>query len=136
MGAIASFALRKAVRAVLVSDKALVAALGGAKIFDEVPRGMSAPFITFGDTQWRDWSTATDRGADQVFVLDIWTDHRGIRQALDLAERLAALLDSAPLTLEGHRLIDLRFNALDTRRDANGRLARASLRFRALTETI
>ncbi|MDB5651440.1 MAG: hypothetical protein JWL62_2960 [Hyphomicrobiales bacterium] len=136
MGAIASFALRKAVHKALVNDAGIFGMLGGAKIFDDVPRGMQAPFITFGDTQWRDWSTSTDRGADQVFIVDVWTEYRGVRQALELAERVAAVLDGAALTIEGHRLIDLRLNALDTRRDANGRLAKASLRFRALTETI
>ena len=40
----------------------------------------------------------------------------------------------ANLALESHRLVSLRFISLETRRDNNGRFARASLRFRALTE--
>ena len=92
--------------------------------------------VTFGDGQWRDWSTATERGGQQTLTLDVWTDHRGTRKALAIAERIAAALDGAALTLEGHRLIDLRLDAMETRREAAGRLARATLRFRATTETI
>lgn len=136
MGALASVSLRRAARATLSADAGLTAALGGAKIFDEVPRATQPPYVTFGDAQWRDWSTASDRGGEHVFVLDVWTEQRGLRQALDLAERVAGLLDGAALALDGHRLVDLRLEALDTRREANGRFARAALRFRALTETI
>lgn len=136
MSVLATFALRKAVRAALSLHPELQAELGGAKIFDEAPRGTAPPYVTFGDGQWRDWSTATERGGQQTLTLDVWTDHRGTRKALAIAERIAAALDGAALTLEGHRLIDLRLDAIETRREGAGRLARATLRFRATTETI
>ncbi len=56
------------------------------------------------------------------------------RWALDIADRIVAVLDEAQLTLAGHSLVDLRFVALVTRREQNGRLARADVRFRATTE--
>ena len=132
MTRLVTIALRKAIRASLSARPDLA----GVRIYDEAPRGASLPYITFGDAQWRDWSTSSDRGAELVVVLDVWTDDRGLRQALEIADRVAACLDAAPLDLEGHRLIDIRLDALDTRREGNGRWSRASLRFRAITETI
>lgn len=136
MPVLATFALRKAVKAALAAHAGLTAELGGPKIYDEAPRGTAAPYVTFGDGQWRDWSTATERGGQQTLVLDVWTDHRGARKALAVAEQLAVALDGAALVLDGHRLVDLRLDAMDTRREGAGRLARASLRFRATTETL
>ena len=128
-------ALRRAVRSTLLADAALVSQLGGPKVFDEAPSGTAAPYVVFADTQWRDWSATLSRGAEQTFVLAVWSTQRGVREALDIAERVIELLDEAPLTLAGATLIDLRFQQLETKRDAAGRFARANVRFRATTES-
>ena len=57
-------ALRKAARDHLLADAAFVAALGGPRIHDVAPREATAPWIAFGETRLRDWSTADQRGAD------------------------------------------------------------------------
>lgn len=129
-------ALRKAVRALLIGDAALIAKLGGPNVFDEAPREAVAPYVAFGDAQWRDLSTSSDRGAEQFVILNVWSLQRGLREALDIAENVGALLDEAALTLDGHRLVNLRLASLETRRENNGRFARASLRFRAFTEVL
>lgn len=126
--------LRRAIRNALLADATLVAQLGGPKVYDETPSGTPAPYVVFADTQWRDWSATLSRGAEQIFVLSIWSTQRGVREALDIAERVVELLDEAPLTLAGANLVDLRFVQLETKRDATGRFARANLRFRATTE--
>ena len=126
--------LRRAIRAALLADSALQSMLGGPKVFDDTPSGTPAPYIVFADTQWRDWSATLSRGAEQIFVLSVWSTQRGVREALDIAERVIELLDEAPLALAGATLIDLRFQQLETKRDATGRFARANLRFRATTE--
>lgn len=127
-------ALRKAVIARLSADAAFTAALGGAKIFDEAPRGADPPYVAFSDFQTRDWSQQLSRGAEHVFALTVYSSQRGLRQALDLAQAAIDLLDEAPLALEGHALIDLRFRDVEGKREQNGRFARVNLRFRALTE--
>lgn len=104
-------ALRRAVRAALLADATLVAALGGPHVYDEAPPG-----------------------AEQIVTLTVWSSERGVREALEIADRIVTLLDEAPLAPAGHRLVDLRFMQIATRREQNGRLARADLRFRATTE--
>ena len=126
--------LRRAIRATLLADATLTSQLGGAKVFDDAPSGTPTPYVIFADTQWRDWSATLSRGAEQIFVLSVWSTQRGVREALDIAERIIELLDEAPLTLGGAHLVDLRFTQLETRRDNAGRFARANLRFRATTE--
>ncbi|ATQ67151.1 MULTISPECIES: DUF3168 domain-containing protein [Methylosinus] len=129
-------ALRKAIISRLASDTALTGALGGAKFYDEAPRAAEPPYVVFAETQTRDWSSALSPGAEQFFVLSVISVQRGARQALDLAERIVALLDEAPLSLDGHHLVDLRHLSSATRREQSGRFARADLRFRATTETL
>lgn len=129
-------ALRRAIVAALASDATLVAMLGGARVFDEAPPGAPTPRVAFSDAQARDWSAQNSRGAEQMVTLTVWSAARGAREALEIADRVVARLDEAVLTLAGHRLIDLRFVALTTRREQNGRLARADMRFRATTEAV
>ena len=136
MSASATFALRKAIHARLVADAALLALLGGARVYDEAPRGTEPPYVTFGDARTRDWSTASDQGAEHFVVLEVWTQHRGAGAALTIAARIEKLLHDATLTLEDHRLINLRFEQIESRRENQGRFARASLRFRAVTEAV
>lgn len=136
MSASPVLALRAAMRTHLVGDAALVATLGGAKVFDEAPRDAAPPYVLFADAQARDWSSDLSRGAEQFFVISIFSTHRGAAEALSIAERLVALLNEAPLVLTDHRLIDLRFLAMEPRRETQGRFARVDLRFRATTESI
>ncbi|HMN72454.1 MAG TPA: DUF3168 domain-containing protein [Rhodoblastus sp.] len=127
-------ALRRAILAALAADAPLRALLDGAHVYDEAPPGAPTPRIAFADAQSRDWSAQSSHGAEQILVLTVWSGARGTREALDIADRVVALLDEAALTLVGHRLIDLRFVALATKREQNGRYARADIRFRATTE--
>lgn len=131
-----AIALRKAIRARLVADAALTASLGGAKIFDEAPRGAEPPYVLLADVRIRDWSATESRGAEHLLILSAISIQRGVAEALAIAETIVALLDEAPLPLEGHHLVDLRHQASETRREQNGRFARVDLRFRALTEYI
>ncbi len=126
-------ALRKAIRAYLLADAGFAAALG-EKLYDEAPRGIEPPYALFADAQLRDWSADLSPGAEQFFTIGVASTMRGLSEALELAQRIAGLLTEAPLVLQDHRLIDLRFQSMETRRDQNGRIARVNLRFRATTE--
>jgi hypothetical protein len=126
-------ALRKAIRAHLFADSGFTAVLSD-KLYDEAPRGMEPPYALFADAQWRDWSADLSPGAEQFFTIGVTSTMRGLSEALELAQRIVGLLNEAPLFLQDHRLIDLRFQSMETRRDQNGRFARVNLRFRATTE--
>lgn len=127
-------ALREAVVARLAGDAALVALLGGARIHDEPPRAAAGVYAVLSDTRLRDWSTGSDRGHEQDFSVTVWAQEGGARSALLAAARIEALLHDAPLVLAGHRLVNLRITAADTRRDGRANRSRIMLRLRAVTE--
>lgn len=128
------WALQKAVHARLAADAELVG-LVGPRIHDEVPRNETAPYVHLAEANVRDWSTATEAGAEVLFAIIIFSKAAGRREALAIAERVRALLHEAPLVLDGHRLVNLRHAATETLRNVkDGR--RALLRFRAVTEPL
>jgi hypothetical protein len=81
-----------------------------------------------------DWSTDAYRGHEQNLGIVVWSERGGARTALTVAERFAAILDDAPLALEGHRLVNLRVTELACERDKDSGLTRVTLRLRAVSE--
>jgi hypothetical protein len=130
----AAVALRAAIHDALVADSALATLLGGAKVYDEVPRQAAFPYVTLGECIITDWSTGTEPGLEHQLTLHAWSRHGGHSEAHEIAGALLAALDDAPLSLAGHHLVNLRFALADIRREADGRTYHALVRFRAVTE--
>jgi Protein of unknown function (DUF3168) len=130
----AAVALRAAIHDALVADGPLTAALGGPKIYDEPPTGVAFPYVTLGEARIADWSTGTEGGEEHQLTLHVWSRQGGHKEAHVVAGALLQALDDADLTLDQHRLINLRFALADVRREADGRTYHALVRFRAVTE--
>ena len=130
----ATAALRAAIHDALIADGALTALLGGPSIFDEPPRDASFPYVTLGEARIADFSAGADSSEEHQLTLHAWSRQGGHREAHMIAGALLQALDDAPLTLEEHRLINLRFSLADVRREADGRTYHALVRFRAVTE--
>ncbi|WP_112663104.1 DUF3168 domain-containing protein [Microvirga flavescens] len=129
-------ALRRAILDVAESDAELSALMGGAlRLFDETPRDASPVYAVFGDVKATDWSTGSDHGYEQNLSLVVWSQEGSARSGLSVAERFADILHDAPLTLEGHRLVNLRVTEIASERDKDSRLIRVIVRLRAVTET-
>jgi len=130
----AATALRAAIHDALVADGALSALLGGARVYDEVPQAAAFPYVTLGEARITDWSTGSEVGAEHQLTLHAWSRQGGHREAHEIAGALLQALDDAPLALDGHHLVNLRFALADIRREADGRTYHALVRFRAVTE--
>jgi hypothetical protein len=127
--------LRRAIMDAASADAELRTLMGGSlRLYDEPPRGAEPVYALFGDLKAEDWSTDLDRGHAQSVDLVIWSEKGGARTALMVADRFFAILDDAPLTLDGHRLVNLRVTELASGRDRESGLARVTLRLRAVTE--
>ena len=126
--------LQKAIFASLSSDAALVALLGGVRIFDQAPANVAFPYITFGRTSVYDWSTGTESGAEQLFTLHVWSKAKGKKEALEIMELARGTLHDAALALEGHSLVNLRLEFAEARYDDRNEAHRGLLRFRAVVE--
>jgi len=130
----ASWALQQAVFARLTSDAALTALLGGARVYDDVPVRAAFPYVTFAQGAERDWSTGNEAGAEHALVLHVWSRAGGRKELLAIMEALRVSLHDAALTLTGHRLINLRHEASEVRREGDGETYHGIVRLRAVTE--
>lgn len=130
----ASVALRAAIHDALVSDSALVAVLGGPKIYDEPPRAAAFPYVTLGEARIADFSAGSEPGQEHQLTLHGWSRQGGHKEAHVIAGALLQALDDAPLALADHQLVNFRFAVADVRREADGRTYHARVAFRAVTE--
>lgn len=129
----ADLALQKAVHATLAADAAL-AALVGARIYDNPPDDVALPYLTLGESEMRDWSAGEGAGAEHRLAFHAFTRGGGRTQAKAILGAVRAALHDAALTIEGHALVNLRFLDADTRREPDGTTWRGTIRFRAVTE--
>ena len=132
----ASLALRAAIHQALVVDGGLAAALGGARVYDAVPRGAAFPYVTLGEARVTDASSDNGATQEHLVTLHAWSRQGGHKEAHGLAGALLQALDDAPLSPDGHRLVNLRFTVADIRREGDGRTYHAIVRFRAVTEPV
>jgi uncharacterized protein DUF3168 len=130
----AGFALQKAIFEKLSSDPATLAALGGPRIYDDAPARAEFPFVTFGQSTERDWSTGTEIGFEHLVTLHVWSRGRGRKEAQAVIAAARDALHDQQLTLTGHRLVNLRHEYSEARRDNDGETFHGIARFRAVTE--
>ena len=130
----ASWALQQAVFARLTSDSALIALLGGARVYDDVPVRAAFPYVAFAPGSARDWSAGDEAGTEHAVVLHVWSRASGRKETLAVIEALRAALHDAALSLTDHRLINLRHETSDVRRETDGETYQGIVRFRAVTE--
>jgi len=128
--------LQKAIFAALSQDADLSALTGGARVFDRVPANTPFPYVTFGRTSLYDWSTGTESGVEQLFSLHVWSKAQGKAETLAILERITALLDDRPLSLEGHALVSMRLEFSEVRYDEDLAVHHGLARFRALVEVV
>jgi hypothetical protein len=131
----AAWELQKSIHGVLNSDAALIALLGGARVYDDVPRGAEFPYITFGQSTARDWSTDTEAGSEHIVTLNVWSRHAGEREVHLIMAAVRDALHEADIAIAGHRLVNLRHEVSEASRDADGETYRGIIRFRAVLES-
>jgi hypothetical protein len=128
-----SLALQKAAYAALADDAGL-GALVGDRIFDGPPRSLAFPYVTLGDARATDWSTGTEEGTEHRLQLHAWSRERGKAECWAVLDAIRAALDPGALDLDGHALVNLRFEAADVGQDRDGITWHGVVRFRAVTE--
>ena len=131
-----ALALQAAMRAALLADAPLLLLLGGHHVYEELPRGASTSFVSFGDIETRDWSVADAKAHEHFVMLSIRTNSRSRQLAQNILSEIEAVLDNAALTLDGHRLVNLRVIFWSVARDKGGETYGANVRFRAATEPL
>jgi len=126
--------LQQAVHATLAADAAVLALLGDARVYDDVPRGAAFPYVSLAAFAARDWATGTEPGAEVTFTVHAWSRGAGHKGPHLLAEAVRGALHDQALTLADHRLVNLRHESSETRRERDGDTYRVIARFRAVLE--
>jgi len=130
----AAFALQKSIHGALTAAPALTGLLGGPHVYDDVPRTIAFPYVTFGLSSARDWDTGTDAGDEHTITLHAWSKEAGRKQTHALIHAIRGVLHDAALALDGHRLVNLRHEFSEARRDPDGETYHGIVRLRAVTE--
>ena len=127
-------AVQQAMMAVLASRPSLSGLLGGAHVYDELPRGATVPNVTFTTIETRDWSVADQKAHESFVSLEINSKSRSRAQAQNIIQDIETALDGAVLTLPGHTLVNLRCVFISAARPRTKDFFTATMRFRAATE--
>ena len=130
----AAWALQQSIYQQLGNDGALTGMLGGQDIFDDVPRSATFPYLTLGQSTVRDWGTGGDDGHEHVLTLHVWSRANGRKEVYEIMGALKDALHDQAMVLTGHRLINLRHEFSEARRDPDGETYHGIVRLRAVTE--
>jgi Protein of unknown function (DUF3168) len=131
-----ALSLQQSLFSKLATDAPLLALLGGARIYDDTPQTAVFPYVTFGQSIARDWSTGTDLGDEHTLTFHVWSRAKGRKESHTILGAIRDALHDQPLTLDSHRLINLRHEFSDARRDPDGETIHGLARFRAVTEPL
>jgi Protein of unknown function (DUF3168) len=132
----AALALHQAMRQALLQHEALTALLGGAHVYDELPRGSAPPYVNFTALETRDWSVCDQKAHEHFVSLDVATNERGRSLAQAICNEIEQRLDNASIALVNHHLVNLRLLFWSVARTKNTDTFGATLRFRAATEPL
>lgn len=145
MSADPAYDLQAAVVPQLTADAAL-AALIGDRVYDDVPPNRVFPYVSLGPVQAIQEDTDDCICAYEVTLqMDVWArgttvNGNGYEAARPQMERVAGTLRQAlhgkPLTLESHRLIQIRHADTLYLRDPDGLTGHAAVTFRALVDQL
>jgi len=127
--------LQVAIFAALAADSALASLLGDPpRIYDDPPAGLELPYVQIGEGSEADWSTATEQGSEHELTIHVWSRTGGRMEARAILSAIHGVLHDEGLTLEGNRLVNLRFLLSQVWREADGETYHGIARYRAVTE--
>ena len=129
-----TIALQQAIFATLTHHPQLLALLGGPRVYDDTPQPVVFPYISFGQSTVREFSSSTEPGDEHIVTLHVWSRGHGRKQAQSIIDVLRSALHDQPLLLTDHHLVNLRHEYSDCRRDPDGETIHGMLRLRAVTE--
>lgn len=134
MAASASWTLQSAIHGALTGDATLLTLLGGPRVYDGAPQAAAFPYVTFGQSNATDWSATEGDGEEHIVTLHVWSETGRRKEVLAIMAAIRTVLHEATPALTGHRLINLRQEFADVRRESDGEIVHGTLRYRAVTE--
>jgi hypothetical protein len=127
--------LQRSIYQALSNDPALVLLLGGAHIYDGVPRDAALPYVTIDEIVTRDRSADDCPEFEHAVTLSVWSQYAGKQEVYAVLDAVRNCLHAVELKLEDATLISLRFESSSAGGDGGDcETCHGSIRFRAVTE--
>lgn len=138
----AALVVQQVIWETLVANPALLTALGGADVYDDIPPAAKLPWIVFDRIETEDWSTGTEEGGEHRITLSAWSGAEGRKQAQHLAGLAVAALCApgaalaVPLLRDGQQIVSFSHETTTAERDRDSGFYRSQFVFRAVTEPV
>ena len=124
----------------LMCDDPACSQVFGHNIFDAAPpatAGAAVPdgvYVTFGDEEVADWSTASGNGAVHLITVSVFAPRRGFAEAKQAASAISDAVLSGAIALTRGKVVNVRFVDARTRRAESDTLRRIDMRYRITVE--
>lgn len=130
-------ALQQALLTKLKENTDLAVLLGNPpRVYDEPPADLVYPYVSLGRSETRPWGGLDGEGLEHVLSLTVVSVFGGSEEAKAVMALVRLSLHGAALSLDGHRLINLRVTYADLFKAADWRSTYGVLRLRAVTEPL
>jgi hypothetical protein len=110
-------------------------ALMNGQIFNHIPQERALPCCRVRWSQAGEWDTKDSDGVEGYLFVDIWTDYRGDKVALEAADMAINLFHLAPLVLSDSQSLILRRDFIDSFTEPDGLTHHTAIRFRHIATT-
>ncbi|MFO0389890.1 MAG: DUF3168 domain-containing protein [Alphaproteobacteria bacterium] len=127
------FSLQKAIYELLTGDTALMNLITG--VHDKVPENAQFPYVMIGDIACADWASKTTSGMECNALLTVYSREGGRRQAMQIMERLYALMHDADMGVDNHTLVMMRFASSAITLESDGETYRGMMRYKVLLQS-
>ncbi len=130
-------ALQQALLTKLKENTDLAVLLGNPpRVYDEPPADLVYPYVSLGRSETRPWGGLDGEGLEHVLSLTVVSVFGGSEEAKAVMALVRLSLHGTALSLDGHRLINLRVTYADLFKAADWRSTYGVLRLRAVTEPL
>ncbi|MEM8772639.1 MAG: DUF3168 domain-containing protein [Pseudomonadota bacterium] len=132
----AGWDVQRAVYAALRDDAAIRAVLGDPpRLYDDAPSSAPFPYLTIGEAQTRPLE-GVDGAEEHTLRLYAFSRYAGRREVKAILAAVHDALHDAPLVLNDHHLVSLRYVFADAFRRQDRETYQGAIRFRAVTQSL
>lgn len=112
----------------LRGNASLVAALGGdaSKISTHLPQDSALPYIRVS-ASFDEWGDKCQLGFSTSITNNIWSDHRGTKEVLELSDIIIAITQNLQLSLASGKNVLMTYQDNSIFEESDGKSYRASL---------
>jgi hypothetical protein len=115
--------------ALVAAMKGHIGSAVGSRIYDDVPEEPQYPYVSLGPCQVLPDKAGCIDGAEVFPQIDVWSHAVGFGEAKTIVKGILAVLDDAPLALNGFDTVIFQLQSINYLQDPDGLTRHAALTF-------